>query len=231
MARLHIATGQHLPLAGLHLQPQRAVRLQHLHHVAALRVCTLQRVGTGRAGRAGTQHAAAITHRHAGVLQCACIDTAGHAAAAGRVAYLQGAGRQRAGTFGRAQLDHRIGRRQRQCQAALQLRAVDLLPVAAADRGIRRGGLQWLCRVQRPGKRQRRVFAFISRQRRGHQCGRHLIACAGGLQRLRGLHGGKGQHRQHSTGQQGGMDRHGRLPHWARSLRRIVPRPKHSRRL
>jgi hypothetical protein len=53
----------------------------------------------------------------------------------------------------------------------LQLRAIDLLPVAAADRGIRRGRLQRLCRVQRPGKGQRRVFAFIGGQRRGYQCG------------------------------------------------------------
>ena len=67
--------------------------------------------------------------------------------------------------------------------------------------------------------------------RRGNQRRGHLVACAGGLQRLRGLRCGKGQCCQHGAGQQGGLNRHGRLPHWVRSLRRMLPRPKHSRRL
>jgi len=87
--------------------------------------------------------------------------------------------------------------------------------------------LGWLLGYKNDAVRQQQVASMATYNAQNL----YGTAGRGRLQRLRGLRCGKGQHCQHRTGQQGGMDRHGHLPHWVRSLRSRVPRPKHSRRL
>ncbi len=112
-------TGQDLVAAALQTQADRAVRLEHLDHVAALRLRALQPVGAGGSGLAGAGHGGAGADRHAGGLQLLAVDHLLDLERAGRVTQLPLRRGQAARARGRADLDDGIRRGHRQGEALL----------------------------------------------------------------------------------------------------------------